>query len=225
MDAARRVRFLVAPLLFLASLGWGTLISQSDALKLLIEKYIPHTETGKIISVIAAGGIVIFTLGVVIGTISYVCLRSFAIIINCYRSKDIQGISTHELFLRDNVFNEIWKKLNIIGNPDRKRDFYAAMSFDHGTLYQNNRGVHNWMVRRWSAFSIGVTSVTALVLSVLIGRLLSIPLSCAWLIPVLLVALVFAAAVYWAWQDTMGMLAFQAELPSAPSPRRRPRNS
>jgi hypothetical protein len=53
MDAARRVRFLVAPLLFLASLSWGVLVSNSDAFKQLIEKYLPQNEISKIVSVVA----------------------------------------------------------------------------------------------------------------------------------------------------------------------------
>jgi hypothetical protein len=223
MDGTRRIRFLVAPLLFLASLGWGVLVSNSDAFKQLIERYLPQNEISKVVSVVTGGGVIIFTLGVVIGTISYVFLRSCAVTINYLRSNDVQGIATHELFLKDTAFNEIWAKLNLVSDPNRHQDFYAAMSFDHGILYKRNRGVHNWMVRRWNAFSIGVTSVTALALSLIVGPLLSVPLSCTWLIPVTLVALVFAATARWAWRDTMGMLAFQAELPVSPS-RKRPQS-
>jgi hypothetical protein len=157
MDTDRRIRFLIAPLLFLASLGWGAFVNDPHLLKTL-DQYLPANDINKLISVATAGGVAVFTLGVVIGTISYVVLRGISTLLN-----KTGGVSTHEFSLSDDALKKLWKRIECPKEFTRSLDFYAAMSFDHGTLYRTNRGVHQWMVRRWNGFSIGVTSVTGLI--------------------------------------------------------------
>lgn len=41
-------------------------------------------------------------------------------------------------------------------------DYAAAVAFNYDYLYQNNRGVHDYLVRRWSGFIVSVSSYTGL---------------------------------------------------------------
>jgi hypothetical protein len=74
--------------------------------------------------------------------------------------------------------------------------------------------VHQWLVRRWNAFSIGATSVAGLLLSLAIGNwMFSISLRWEWWAPVgLLLATCFYVACC-AWRDGRRMAAFMAQMP------------
>jgi hypothetical protein len=214
MDEDRRIRFLVAPLLFIASLGWGMWLDPSW--RGAIEKFpVPDSAEkgiGQAIAIIAGGGIVVFTMGLVIGTVSYVVLRSVSFMTRrLFSCQD--GVNTHELGVSNETLRLIWAKIGAPGEPARSQDFFAAMEFDHGVLKSTNQGVHDWMVRRWNAFSISVTSFTGLVLSWIVLHIAHVCLCKWWIIPAVLMLVLFFFNALFSWRDTMGMLAFQATLP------------
>jgi len=215
MPEDRRIRFLVSPLLLLFSLGWGMWLDCG---------WHPFLDTffsmrngkddalGQGITILAGGGVVVFAFGVLIGTTTYVLLRAASI---CIRSGQNDGVKTHELCVTDTTLTQIWERLGVpppTERPDRSH-FFAAMTFDHGILWQSNPGVHLWLARRWNAFSISATCFTAIVYSLLIGLFACIHLSLWWVLPCLFALLAFGLTAYWSWRDTMGMLAFQARLP------------
>jgi len=209
MDEDRRIRFLVAPVLFIASLGWGMWLDRSwrDAIKNL-----PVPDSAQAITVIAGGGIVVFAMGLVIGTVSYVVLRSISFMTRrLFSCRD--GVNTHEASVSDETLRLVWAKIGAPGGVARSQDFFAAMEFDHGVLKKTNPGIHGWMVRRWNAFSISVTSFTGLALSLIVGHFAHIDLSEWWCIPAALMLVLFFVNAVISWRDTMRMLAFQAALP------------
>jgi hypothetical protein len=214
MDEDRRIRFLVAPLLFIASLGWGMWLDQSwrEAIKSLPSPDSAEKGIGQAIAILAGGGIVVFAIGLVIGTVSYVALRFLSLLIRhvILRRK---GVNTHELGVSDETLRLIWAKIGAPGEVARSQDFFAAVEFDHGMLRETNPGVHHWMVRRWNAFSISVTSFTGLVLSLVVGHIACVHLSAWWIIPAALMLVLFFFNAVFSWWDTMRMLAFQATLP------------
>jgi hypothetical protein len=214
MDEDRRIRFLVAPILFIASLGWGMWLDQSwrEAIRSLPMPDSAEKGIGQAIAILAGGGIAVFTLGLVIGTVSYVGLRSGSFMIRRFvLCRD--GVNTHEVDLSDETLRSIWKKIDAPGEVARSQDFFAAVEFDHGVLKQSNPGVHDWMVRRWNAFSISVTSFTGLILSLVVGHVAHVPLSEWWSIPAAAMLVLFFFNAVFSWRDTMRMLAFQATLP------------
>ena len=73
-------------------------------------------------------------------------------------------------------------------------------------------GIHRWILRRWNACSIAVTSVTALLLSLGAGRFPGVRCRTGFHPGVLAVCVVFLRSALFARRDTMGMLAFQARL-------------
>jgi hypothetical protein len=76
--------------------------------------------------------------------------------------------------------------------------------------------VHQWLVRRWNAFSIGATGVAGLLLSFVIGHwMFFISFRWEWCVPVgiLLVACFYVSRC--AWHDGRRMVPFMAEMPDA----------
>ncbi|MFI5396385.1 MAG: hypothetical protein ACHQ9S_12710 [Candidatus Binatia bacterium] len=207
MDEDRRIRFLVAPLLFFASLAWGLLRdgtrSLSDVLPSLGLKL---DKIPDLVALLTGGGIAVFALGYVIGTSSYVLLRLAFLLKACVCG----GSGSHEISLSGEALDEVWKKIGATGTASRAQEFFAGVTFDHDVLRTAHDGVHRWLVRRWNAFSVAVTSVTGLVLSVSIGALMRIKFSVEWWVPVAIVSTVLCVSAILAWRDTMGMLRFQA---------------
>lgn len=214
MDEDRRIRFLVPPLLFVASLGWGMWLDPAwkSTISALLITGNSDKSIGQAITLLAGGGIIVFTVGFVIGTAGYVILRlSFLLVSRFIWSRS--EIITHEVGLDDKSLRLIWSKIKASGDFDRSAAFIAAMAFDHGILQEINPGVHRWIVRRWNAFSISVTSFFGLVLSMIVGCCASIQFTNAWRIPLVIVLVIFCFSAYFSWRDTMSMLAFQATLP------------
>jgi len=96
----------------------------------------------------------------------------------------------------------------------RNLELYAGVVFDHGIVNEEYKGVHEWSVRRWTAFNLAINSVCGLLLSFPFGVLvMSIEWKYAWWIPVSGFALLLLCAAVSAWGDTMKMLEFMARLP------------
>lgn len=213
MDEDRRIRFLVAPFLFFASLATGMLLDAEwrPVLWNAIRE-IPKESIAAMITILVSGGIGIFAAGFVIGTFTYVLLRvSFLAVSWC-----TGGSRQHEIALSDDTLNALRRELKstLANGPGRNRidELYIGVTFDHGVLRMLNDGLHNWMVRRWNAFSINATSATGLALSLLFGGSLGIS-SCWWYAAIVMIAITFCITAIWAWHDTMMMLSFQATLP------------
>ncbi len=204
MDESRRIRFLVAPTLFVASLLWGA----------WSEGFLEHVpDSGlKLVTLIAAGGIVVFAGGYVIGTITYFVLRLFF----RYRPRRWGKSRFHEVALSEDAFREVWEqRLHAIGKPDRWKELFAGAAFDHGILRKTHEGVHLWLIRRWNAFNIAATSFFGLVFfSFPIGHfVIGIPFTAIWYVPVGGFAAILFVTMIWSWRDTMNMANFMATLP------------
>jgi hypothetical protein len=210
MDEDRRIRFLVAPILFVASLLWGAL-SNRTARDFIVE-VLKNPDWSKVIGLIAGGiaggGVVLFAAGYVIGTLAYFFLRLL------FRCRLYFGKSRfHEVAMSDDAFKQVWKILGASGVPDRLQELSAGVAFDHDVLRKNHEGIHQWMFRRWNAFSIATTSFCGLVLSFPFGHAFGIPLSRTWWLPVSVFAVILVFVMVWAWRDTMNMLDFMVRLP------------
>jgi len=212
MDEDRRIRFMVAPLLFLASLAWGIVRDPQVGLSNVLPGVeLRLSELTGLAAAIVGGGLALFPLGFAIGTTTYVALRLVFLMSRIFR----RGSGCHEIALSPDVLAAVWHSIGMPGEPNPAQELFAGVTFDHDTLRRTREGVHRWVLRRWNAFSIAVTSVTALLLSLGAGRLLGIHWRADWHPGVLVLCAVFLISAIFAWRDTMGMLAFQAQVPRA----------
>jgi len=206
MDEERKIRFLIAPLLFFASLEWGVAWDPARKLSELIPgASLSPDNWSQLIALIAGGGIAVFALGVVIGTATYVFLR----ILFLLKSWIWGGTSCHEISLPSETLIQMWNQIRAQGDFDRRQELFLGVTFDHDLLRSKHEGVHRWIVRRWNAFSVNATSTIALLLSLWAGCFLNVAVTMRWYGPVAVVSAMFAVSAIFAWRDTMGMLRFQ----------------
>jgi hypothetical protein len=208
MDEDRKIRLLPAPILFVASLLLGGILSGKA-----VQDFIGSKDGSQLIGIIAAGGVAVFAAGYGIGTCTQVLLR----LIFRIRARLWGGSRFHEVALSDESFERVWDQIGAPGKPDRALELYAGAVFDFGILRMHRKGVHEWLFRRWNGFNTAVNSLWPLILSLPIGHwILNIPWSVMWCLPVLMLALALSFVAVWAWRDTMKMAGFMASLKGAP---------
>jgi hypothetical protein len=66
------------------------------------------------------------------------------------------------------------------GEPNPAQELLAGVTVDHDMLQPAHIGVHRWLMRRWNAFSVAVTSVIGLVLSLIVGHAVGIGFRADW---------------------------------------------
>lgn len=216
MDEDRRIRFLIAPTLFVASLLIGVRFDDKarDYVWGIFSQAPAQSTWSNLIGIVAGGGLLVFVAGYVIGTFTYFVLRFWF----RYGPRFLVKSRFHEVSLSQESFRRIWRTLRApAGEPDPWQELFAGAAFDHGILHERHNGIHRWLFRRWNAFSIATTSFCGLGLSLLFGHLFfGISFSPQWLLFVGVFAAVLVPVIWWAWHDTMGMLNFMANLPNEP---------
>jgi len=213
MDEDRRIRFLIAPTLFLGSLLWGAWadLGWRSTIKNFLTSN--NHDLNNVIGLVAAGGLVVFVAGYVIGTITHSLLRLLFLI---GRPSWTQTRS-HEVALRDDRLSSILAIFKVEKTWYQPEDqLYPGVAFDFGILAKEYEGVHRWLVRRWNAFSIGITSIAGLILSFVIGYCaLHICFEVAWWAPVGIFLAAVVVTTVFAWRDAMGMLDFMVAVKDA----------
>ncbi|MFN3242921.1 MAG: hypothetical protein ACE37K_15580 [Planctomycetota bacterium] len=207
MDEDRKIRFLVSPLVFVASFLWGLALDtdKSVANVFPVSLALPDTWQGSV-ALLAAGGSGVFTLGVAIGSISFVVLRAGFCIFCLSHGR------SHEVVMRPDVLRRAWAILGGKGVGDPRREVYIGVSLDHGVIQSRYEGIHKWIRRRWNAFSISVTSITAIALSLIVAVFAGVDIPLGWWGPALAMTAVFVFSARWAWIDSMEMLALMTEI-------------
>jgi hypothetical protein len=209
MDEARTIRFYVAPVLFLMSLVWGAWFDPTK--QHVILDHLQVDNLPKLIGLAAGGGFVVFAFGYVIGTLTYAILR----LVFCVKAWCCGGTRYHEAGLLPKLEN-IWLRTGHPGPIDNQQELSAVVVFDFGIIRGKYEGVHQWLVRRWNAFSIGMTSAVGLLLSFAIGPwVLAISLERKWWAPAGFLVLVCVYVACCAWRDGRRMVYFMAQMPHA----------
>jgi hypothetical protein len=217
MDEDRRIRFLIAPVLFVASLLLGVWADRDtfDPIRDALKQCDLSKSIGLIGLAIAVGGVVVLAAGYIFGTLAYLFLRLtfFSLSVGKYRF--------HEVGLSENApsdkatFERIWERLGAPKPPDPNQTLFAGAAFDHGILSEEYDGVHRWLVRRWSAFNIVVNSFWGLLFSIPFGLyVIKYSWTCVWFLSVVVFAVFLLYAEYVSWHDTMNMFKFMTTLPS-----------
>jgi hypothetical protein len=214
MDEDRKIRFQVAPILFIASLLLGALSDQGARAWIL--RVLENPDGGaKLIGIVAGGGVVVFAGGYIIGTCTQFLLR---VIFWC-KSLLVGGSRFHEVALSEESLRRVWERIDAPpAKQPRLQELSAGAAFDYDVLRKDHEGVHGWLFRRWNGFNTAANSIMALALSFLAGPFIEIPLWPTWWVSVLIFMGALSCVMVWAWRDTMRMLDFMVSLEKKPTP-------
>ncbi|HMK18051.1 MAG TPA: hypothetical protein VK492_07630 [Chitinophagaceae bacterium] len=204
MDKDRQIRFLYPPLIFLGSLALGFYLDKSVTIKSIVTAFPDIDKSLNVVLAILGAGSLILLLGYLLGTITVFLLKL---------AFKIKGKSyNYEELLSDRYYAAIGNIiLNEKDKPLKREDtLYAVCTFDHGFI---SPGVHQWIVRRWNAFFISLSSTVAIFSSFLVG-LFFVNLKFHWLW--LTASFVFILILGWlastSWYETMRMIEFQTRV-------------
>jgi hypothetical protein len=207
MDEDRRIRFLVAPVLFLACLAWGAWL---DPERPEIFSVWPK-DASALLGLLAGGGVVVFAGGYILGT-----WNQFVLTI-VFRVRHYFGWTRsqfHEVSMSDDALSRAVARLNPSVPRDLRIDeLYIGAAFDFDIIKTQRPGIHDWMFRRWNAFNIGTSSIWGIYLALPFGICLGIHLTHVWVASTMVFVIIVACVARWAWLDTMNMLEFVISLP------------
>lgn len=137
MDEDRRIRFMVAPLFFLASLGWGIVRDPQIRLGTVLPGVqLDLKDLPGLLAAIAGGGLALFPLGFVIGTTTYVVLRLIFLSSRLVRG----GSGCHEICLSQAALEGVWRAIGMPGSSEPQHELFAGVTFDHDVLLKKHKG-------------------------------------------------------------------------------------
>ena len=204
MDPERQIRFLYPPLFFVASIAWGLRLDPSRSIGDIVPLALFKEPGSAILTMVAGGGVIVAALGLLINTIPWMLFRIIAL---------ARGEQSHEAVLSSEGLERIREILGYRFPQAQEDALFLAATFDHRELPES---IHKWLLRRWNAFNVNSSVVSALALAVIVGGRLGIHVGLEWVLTSFIVGSIFGAMAWWAWRDTMGMLEFQARLMSKP---------
>ena len=214
MDQVRRIRFLISPLIFVASLLWGVRFDPCAWQRLL---HLMNGSDAGLVSKIVLAGSAILAAGYVFGTLTYVVLH----VVYRLASK------SHEMPLGEPALLAIWEYLGRSAPLEeiKAKSLYAGVAFDYGFVAQEFPAVHDWIARRWTGFAVAATSITGILCSFAAGWVFHVRWTAAWLLPWLVFIAMLVYVAYVSRRDVRAMLTFMAEKPRLSAPRRKSANS
>ncbi len=196
MDPDRQIRFLIPPFIFFISILLGAKLDGSTN----FHEYILSYSSYGIIALLFAGTTSIVSLGFIISTCSIFFLRL------AFR---FYGNPTYEIVLSITTQQKIWESLGL--EKDYKFDpaliQYTSTTFEHELL---PKGIHEWIIRRWSSFNISCHSIFAVIISFLSASLFGIHQSCNWFFYCFIFIILLVTNAYNSWKETMDMMDFQS---------------
>ena len=171
MDQERQIRFLIPPFFFYSSLLWG--IYWSDPVHLNWHELIKG-DLLLYIGIMAASAL---PLGYLIGTITVLSLKIFSLIIghNYEALFSLKTLLSMSETIQKKIIEEDYQKLSRF--QKMRIELNTAVVFDHELHYNNSKGTHEWVMRRWNAVNISFNSITALLFAIISGYYLKYPAS------------------------------------------------
>lgn len=198
MDAARQIRFHIPTFFFFASVLSAAVCSPMRSEVWCILRDLRFEGLA---SMIAAIGITALPIGFFISAITTLTLR-FGFWI-C-ESDWFYQFETGERQRVKNAMHYSSEPPDVI-LPAR----WETVAFDHDVLHKDARGLHEWIMRTWSFSAASSNSVTALIASFLMVKVLKIHPYPGWWAMAIFVLLVLIANSYVARQDARSMIRFQ----------------
>ncbi len=194
MDTERQIRLIIAPFFLFASLLLGAILSGQ-----ITVDSVSTLKPGVLVAIGSALTAATLPIGFLIGAVSISLLRlAFSLFTN----------QSYEAVLPQSSWEIIWPRIKAAPPIDLKKSLYAGVTLDHELL---SHGVHNWITRRWNAFSISAHSCVALLLAHLVAIPLGILQSCGWGAATFVSVALLTSTGAAAWIQTMKMLEFQSQ--------------
>jgi hypothetical protein len=156
MEHDRQLRFLIPPLVFLASLLWGSILDpQSHLLQVLASATAGQREWSQVISLIFAGGVAVVAIGFLISAIAIAMLRLLFLV--PYLMRWTPG--GYEAGVPETSFRSLWKSVTGDSKPVERDMLYAVGVYDHCRVPST---LHSWVGRRWNTFMVSVNCCVAI---------------------------------------------------------------
>jgi len=202
MDPTRQIRLLVAPFFFFASLVLAYLTAGKE---------VPLQNN--ILALIGVITLSTLPVGFLISSLAFILLR---VLFRAFGS----NFETH---LSEEDIDRIWPKLNTsIGRhacskasksgamrTPKDIELYVAATFDHGILYEKSRGVHEWIMRVFTAFMTSVNSLVAILISYAAVAILCLSPSWQWWLCTGVIVIVLFIGAWRAQRTMLKMFEFQ----------------
>jgi hypothetical protein len=156
VDRDRQIRLLIPPFFLLAALLWGAYLN--GQLSPYLHAAGQGNDAGALrtgISILGIIGVATLPVGYAIGVVTIAFLKCPGI------RRMFPPHYNYEMPVSDDAMTRIWAHLRTSGRQDL--NLCASSAFDHAYVRPE---IHDWQVRRWTAFHISAQCSTALVLSV-----------------------------------------------------------
>ncbi len=156
MEHDRRLRFLIPPFVFFASLLWGSMLDpHSHLLQRLVAPSLGQRDLFQLIPLVLAGGVAVVAMGFLISAIAIAGLR-LIFIGGCLTGWTPGG---YEANVPKSTFPALWKSVTESDTPVERDMLYAVGAYDHWRL---PRELHEWRGRRWNTFMVSVNCCVAI---------------------------------------------------------------
>ena len=156
MEHDRQLRFLIPPLVFLASLLWGSSLDpQSHLLQMLASATAGQKELSQVVSLIFAGGVAVVAVGFLISAIAIAILR--LLFLGPYLAGKAPG--GYEANVPKKSFRSLWKSVTGEDKPVDRDMLYAVGVYDHCRVPST---LHSWVGRRWNTFMVSMNCCVAI---------------------------------------------------------------
>lgn len=220
MDDVRRLRFLIPPFFLIASLLWGLYLDPTRSLCDFLPNGCSVTDAGTIIGVLAGGGIVVISLGFLIGAVSIVLLRIlfqifrlrwFNPLLRCFLGFEPARETSYEAAVSAEALRRLSRQIRVADELNNEQVLFTVVTFVYDVLHKQSPEIHEWLLRRSTSFAISIHSCVALVTAHLLAYILfAIAQNWQWYASTLIVVLVLFINGILSWREVMGMTNFQA---------------
>ena len=192
MDQDRQVRLFVAPFFLY---GWLALGAHSGGIDLAAE--LAQFESEGLVAIAAILAASLLPVGFLLATITITILHAAF----------LPTGKPYEAFLSGDAYTALWNRLRTSLPKDERHMLYASATLDNEMMAS---GVHSWIMRTWSALSVSVNCVAAMIIAHLIAPMFGITQSRTWGLITVGVGVVLSINAIVTWRRTMEMLNFQA---------------
>ena len=198
MIVERQIGFLYPPVYLFGSMALGLYFDETRSLMQILPPELSPAAPLKFWSLVIASIAATLASKFVIDAVSTLLMSA------AFR---VGGQPRYEAVLSQATLDAIRGRLGLeTGTGRRRESIYLSASL----IEELPLGLRDWVARRWNVFTLGIQTVTALMLALVLGRMFGIAWSTAWVAASIVLMVIFLVTAAQAWRETMGMIEFQA---------------